>query len=282
MKRLFRLRFVTLAAVITAFIVQGCKVNTQNSDVLYKNVKHEEITPIADVKGAPRCKVNIDLLYVDPALGEFARKFNREIVTTVFGSEYSEMVPEQAVEAFTHKFETEYASEARPAYEQQVADGASPEELQGWFNYEYQLETNCAPGAFNTLNYESLYFTFMGGAHPSNYRTWIVVDAETGQRLGYKDFYKEGTEKEVLALVAKYFVKLKNRQHPELNLHTLKDLSENGILLADELVIPENVCLSKLGAQFYYNPYEVSPYSEGGLEVTVPYEEIKQYLKERD
>ena len=45
------------------------------------------------------------------------------------------------------------------------------------------------------------------------------------------------------------------------------------------LYIPENFLLEKEGVMFYYNRYEIAPYSAGDFSLTVPYEQINAYLK---
>ena len=60
---------------------------------------------------------------------------------------------------------------------------------------------------------------------------------------------------------------------------SIEGLQSVGILLDTDIYIPENFMLGKDGVTFYYNRYEIAPYSAGDFSLTVPYDDINVYLK---
>jgi hypothetical protein len=43
--------------------------------------------------------------------------------------------------------------------------------------------------------------------------------------------------------------------------------------------LPENIGLTAEGIKLHYNQYEVASYADGPIELTLPFPEVKQFLK---
>lgn len=109
---------------------------------------------------------------------------------------------------------------------------------------------------------ESAFYTYEGGAHGNYGSKFINFDLNTGSALGYDQIFNAGTADAVKdavygALMEKY------------NVSKVADLDGRGIFSAS-LFVTHNVWIDGDEIVFYYNVYEIAPYSAGPVEVRVP------------
>ncbi len=121
------------------------------------------------------------------------------------------------------------------------------------------------------LCYSISAVNFMGGAHPNTQFRYINFDRKTGKLLTLKDIFTVGFESKLNAILDKlirkiYFLK------PDDN------LSEKIGLFENKIEFNNNFAITKHGIKFYYNPYEIAPYSVGFIEITIPYSELEEIL----
>ena len=60
---------------------------------------------------------------------------------------------------------------------------------------------------------------------------------------------------------------------------SIAGLQSIGILLDTDLYVPENFVLGKDGVSFYYNRYEIAPYSAGDFNLMIPYDKLDDCFK---
>jgi hypothetical protein len=112
---------------------------------------------------------------------------------------------------------------------------------------------------------------FLGGAHPNSSLTYLNFERENGRLVFIPDILSPGFEEKLNAAVDSEFRKSKNL-NPE------DDLTEKAGLFKNKISYSNNFAVLREGIRFYYNPYEIAPYASGPIEVTVPYEAIKEII----
>jgi Deacetylase PdaC/Protein of unknown function (DUF3298) len=114
-------------------------------------------------------------------------------------------------------------------------------------------------------------YTYMGGAHPGNYRQITSYDLLTGRALTATDLVQDSVGLSKL-LEARF--KAEKGVGPETN------LSELVFPEASPLPLPTNLALVEAGILFFYNDYEVAPHAIGSTEIMLTWNELGALVKE--
>ncbi|MDR2383940.1 MAG: RsiV family protein [Prevotellaceae bacterium] len=118
--------------------------------------------------------------------------------------------------------------------------------------------------AYNWMIYE-------GGAHPNSGKYCFVLDKNTGSKVSYKSLIKgDGTK--FLSLAEAEF-KTQSGIKPD------EKIQEPYRFKDDKFHLTDNYRFTPEGIAFYYDPYEIAPYSFGIIELKLPYEKIKDLIK---
>jgi hypothetical protein len=128
----------------------------------------------------------------------------------------------------------------------------------------------------STPNLLSLSFSersYLGGAHGLATVHYLNFDPVTGAHKVLTDLLKDGALPDAIALAEARFRQVRGIAEGM----TLKDAGftfEN-----DAFVLPDDFALRDDGLAFYYNPYDVAPYSMGATEIVLSQDEIRRLLK---
>lgn len=114
--------------------------------------------------------------------------------------------------------------------------------------------------------------TYTGGAHGNNSNFLWSFDATTGEELNALQFFADTTALKNL-LTQKY----REEQHLRPN----QPLSDAGLYeqFNLSLPIPANLGFNAAGLVAIYNPYEIAPYAQGTIVITLQDEQILPILK---
>ena len=118
---------------------------------------------------------------------------------------------------------------------------------------------------------EYFSYDFTGGAHGNGGASYQVLDLNKQKVLAVEDVFK-GDYKTVLAKELEQAFRKKYKV-PE-------DESVKGMLVVEDIEPNNNFILTNKGVTFSYTPYEIGPYALGQVSLFVPYERIKEVLKE--
>ncbi len=115
--------------------------------------------------------------------------------------------------------------------------------------------------------------SFTGGAHGSYSTTFINVKARNGDSLKLSDFLKPGYEAPLKKIGEEIFRDVRE-------LADTASFEFNGYSFPDNaFVLNENYGFKQEGIIFYYNSYEIAPYSMGPTELVIPFEKIRDWIK---
>ncbi|CCY90793.1 MULTISPECIES: RsiV family protein [unclassified Phocaeicola] len=264
------------------FVFSGCVEQKQSPTAEIDTLKKDTTVYLQAGKETPSCKISISYAYLKPASDKdsVSLLINSEIQKEAFGQQYAALSPEAFVTTLTNDFIQNYHTDVKDLFEADMHNGMKAEDVPAWYNYEYQISTTLEAGLDSSVwNYSAVNFQYTGGAHPNTYAKYLNFDAKTGKVLTADEvFSKEGHAK-ICSLILKELIKETNKKMETDTITSVEGLQSVGILLDTDIYIPENFLLGKDGVTFYYNRYEIAPYSAGDFSLTVPYDEISAYLK---
>ena len=110
---------------------------------------------------------------------------------------------------------------------------------------------------------------YEGGAHGNHAKYCMNFDKSTGETITYGHLIKD--EAALLAIVELEFRSL-HGMTPDENMYSIYDFKKGQFQLS------ENFAFTVAGLAFYYNPYEIAPYSAGLIEFTIPYDKLKDCI----
>ncbi|MEI6454759.1 MAG: RsiV family protein [bacterium] len=121
------------------------------------------------------------------------------------------------------------------------------------------------------LTFFILTYAFTGGAHGLETEEFFNLDLKTGRLFTLKDIFKDGSD-EILSGI------LTRKLHELIKIPETQKLTDAGYF-TDTIKPTANFYLTENGIGFYYNQYDIAPYSFGPADVFLPFEEIKEILK---
>ncbi len=124
----------------------------------------------------------------------------------------------------------------------------------------------------NFIVYKTFYSDYTGGAHGSHNTLFLNYDLKNNKILNYDDIFIAGSQDSLLSVVKQALCD----QYYAKDLTALEEAS--GIFTKD-IFVTHNVYLTGYNVVFFYNPYEIGPWSIGDIEVKVPIYQISDYLK---
>jgi hypothetical protein len=114
-------------------------------------------------------------------------------------------------------------------------------------------------------------YTYAGGAHGMQTKKYYVLDLEALRVLTPADFFREPEDPRLRG-----FINEELRRYS--GLEPGRPLSE-GVFFEDEPPMSANFFVGEEGLGIRWDPYEIAPYSEGGIEIMLPWKTIRPLLK---
>ena len=158
------------------------------------------------------------------------------------------------------------AEDAQEAVNSLNENGGEPGGVLTW---EDRISGAFAGTCQGRQNYTLSYYSYRGGAHGIQTVSQLVFDRKTGALLGEEDLFADGYEQPVAELLRAAVQKDMQAEDAELlPLVELESVAPNG-----------NFSVGKDGVKWIFQPYEVGPYALGLVMATVPWDQLKPYLK---
>lgn len=108
-----------------------------------------------------------------------------------------------------------------------------------------------------------------GGAHGNSHVAFLSFDKKTGQLLKSDNIIAD--EEAFKEFVKPYFIKATEALSD--------DNSVEDLFFGEDFQLPENIGFGESGLILLYNVYEIASYSQGFTEFSIPYNEVKPFLK---
>lgn len=281
MKRNFFNILVVTTYALSVLFMQGCGLTGQNDKETFRTIRMEEVVPLdAEMSASPTCKLTIDYQYleVQNETDSITPRINEAVQSRLLGKEYALLPPSAAVDSFKNDYIRRYREDIIEFYREDLAKGTAPEDLPQWYNYEMNLITRFTDGYKDILNFTSETMEYTGGAHPNTWGVWLNFCKANGHIITLKDVLTEETLPQLVPLLTKKLIAEMAVRLEDVNICTVEDLKEHGILNMTNMYVSENFLLEADGMAFLYNRYDIAPYAVGDIELRLSYSEIEPYM----
>lgn len=238
-----------LILAAAGILAAGCKGGLKT-----ETYTDEEEIPTLEGR-ADTLSVSISLEYpVKGAEEDILGAMTRNILSAAFGLEDSPVgTVEQTVTRYVEDLKDDFFT----------IEASEPEfwedRVNGYFSGEWK----------DYRSYMVEYYTFQGGPHGEGTMAPLVLDLNSGEVVEEADFFADGYEQPVGALIRKRLPEALDGDEQLLaDIYDLESVAPNG-----------NFEVTSAGVTWYFNPYDIAPYYMGVIRVTVPWNELTDYLR---
>ena len=138
--------------------------------------------------------------------------------------------------------------------------GEDLEAAANWMTYEETCNGKVIYNENNLFSYSVSLYSYTGGAHGNNSNRVATLDLNNRNIISLETMFDSG-------------------KLPILQEEIVNHLKEDGYqLLNEEIDLTDNFYLNNKGVSFVYDPFDVAAYSDGEIEVTVSWNDIKPLL----
>ena len=127
-------------------------------------------------------------------------------------------------------------------------------------------------------------YEYTGGAHPNSSSNTILWDRSAGKRISIRPFFKETADNGPtlkamrLGVIASLKAEKKARGAEGLDEGAIDGIEAKLLKIGPVALAPSTEEGKSSGLNFYYDPYAVGSYAEGGYVAFVSWETLKPYL----
>jgi hypothetical protein len=117
---------------------------------------------------------------------------------------------------------------------------------------------------------ERIIDSYNGGDHGMRLKRFYVLDMESVMLIKIDDLFEDYQGSRIRSVI---YEELRNYSKLEAG----QPLSK-GIYLTDSPELSFNFFLTQEGLGLRWDPYEIAPYSEGGIEIVIPWKNIRPLM----
>ena len=123
------------------------------------------------------------------------------------------------------------------------------------------------------ISFEQRQYLYTGGAHGYGTISFLNIDPETGNELGFPELFKD--QEKFMAFAEEKFRK-QEKIGPD------QSINASGFWFQDDaFYLPNNVGFTQDSLIFIYNQYDIASYADGPIELKIALNEAMAYLKKR-
>lgn len=264
--------------LLIALLIAGCWLaSCSNTGHPSRNLQFEEITLsksehlFAD-ESKPACNLSIDFVFANNANTIGAKdSINAYLLSALFGKKYQQLSPQEAMEGYAKEYVTNYRADLEPMIQKDIDNHIDKDQLTAWYSYEQELKGSIETYKGMLLSYRTYKNEYSGGPHGMYTTEFTNLNLSTLQPILLDELFVEDYQ-ETLTELLWYQLALDN------GVETRDELEEMGYATTGELAPTENFYISEDGITFYYNVYEIAPYSMGPTQITLSYNMLEYIL----
>ncbi len=214
---------------------------------------------LIDTAGSPNAHLRMSLLLPEKAAS--MAELRQSIMKAFFGQPLPDTLSDEyLLPAYATAYFTKYIESNKDLY-----DGGHS------FNWEIITSSYVNINTNGFLVYRADNYAYTGGAHGMGISRFLVFDNMANKKLELNDIFDVGFEDELSKL-------LERKYRIEYYLGPEQSLTEAG-LFENDIPPTANFHFTYNGMGFYYNPYELAPYSMGSISIIIPYDELLPLMK---
>lgn len=251
-------RFMTIAAS-AVMLLAAC----DNASISFESVIFDKTFALAEGL-QDSLTVTMDIEYPVLPDNDRSKAIANAITCTLFGNGYSGLTPSEAAAVWADSLAADYRGSNLELLEMLEKSGdKGPYMGMSWTTDKQGKMTGTYK---DVISYRTATYTYTGGAHGSTWEANLNFDRKSGKLLEQEDVFAEGFEGQVRKLLMKH-------------LNDGRDENSQISLLVDEIEPNGNFTIGPEGITFTYNQYEIAAYAFGIIDILIPADEIKPYLK---
>ena len=147
-----------------------------------------------------------------------------------------------------------------------------PDAFQSWF-IERTGEVKLNKG--NIFSIDFMEYSYTGGAHPNTIVVFKNYNLSNGEEITLDEIISPSKQSDLTRIGETEFRKVKD-------LDSEADLGKEGFWFENnEFYLNDNFLITDSSLVFYYNNYEITAYSFGPTELSIPFSKIKTLVEEK-
>ena len=219
------------------------------------------IEHLFDDEEMPACEISLFYLY--PQYSDLAplATIQRSMYLALFNKQATEKKIEEELESIKDELFADYRNSIDDLTKEDM------EEFSMYYQWFYSDVTKILRNNDGVLAFSYFNYTFAGGAHGLPTEVYWNIDTKTGKIITEETFFISNYKAELTQILQK---------------NLFGDINKEESYFEKESVVPNgNFLLLNDRILYLYNVYEIAPYSEGAIEVTIPMSEIKHLIREK-
>lgn len=272
MKKQYVSLFVIILSVSCFLFSCHDKMSKNTGALQFDSIQVNETAHLFGDTAKPACNILINFAYpVKSSDNTLKDSLNAFFISACFGDKYIGEKPEEVVKEYTQNYIGDYRRELEPMYaqdEKNKEDGAS---IGAWYSYYKSIESHVQLYEKDLLVYSIGYNEYTGGAHGNYMTTFLNMDLTLMRPLRLDDLFVGEYQDALTDLIW-------NQLMASNKVTTHEALEDLGYGSTGDIAPTENFFLSKEGITFYYNVYEITPYSMGPVKVAIPFSMMEHLL----
>ncbi|MEG1685518.1 MAG: RsiV family protein [Bacteroides sp.] len=268
-------RLLMLVFLVSSFFSSCGNKNQENyGSMTFDSIQVSRTVHLFNDTTAPSCCLTIQYTYpVKSATPGLSDSIRISLLSACFGEQYAKLEQIAAIDSFTNTYIREYKADLEPLYLKDKKNDPDGKDVQAWYSYYNNITATPLTDNEDVLVYKVEQNSYTGGAHGINSTLFLNFDAQTGKILHLKDIFKAGYEKGLNELLLAQLMKDKD-------VSTLEALQDKAYLLETPIYPSEDFFITSEGITFFYNVYEIAPYSNGTTEISLTNKKLKELIKE--
>lgn len=265
---------ITFAFLASTFFFSCKKNKTDNyGNMVFDSLQINKTAYLFNDTAAPNCNLIIDYTYPVKASNQtLVDSVNVALLSVCFGKEYERLSPESAIDSFTQAYVRDYQTDLGTLYLEDKEKNPQRETLGAWYSYYSNIEAYPLKNNPEILVYQIDISSYTGGAHGIYNTYFLNFNIQTGRIIRLNDLFIPHYQKELNELLVSRLMK-------NIGVSGRTELEEKAYLQDTEMYPTENFRMMRDSIVFFYNVYEIAPYSSGITEITLSYKELKDILK---
>jgi Protein of unknown function (DUF3298)/Deacetylase PdaC len=232
-----------------------------------------DVLPLFEGKKEPKNEVNATILYPfseDKSLAAIFLK--KEIAKHFLGDSLARIKQAKTAFSIFEAMKARSNADYKEANKEIMFKDIQADDLSS-YTYSSQNDMEILWNKDSLLSIGYYNYSYTGGAHGMYGTATTTYDLKKQQILTYDDVFTANSR----AILTQ---ELENAYRKKYNLSNKTTLAE--VLLAEKIEPNDNFCLTGTGVLFTYVPYEIASYSEGEIQLFIPFKKIEKILKVRN
>lgn len=259
---LMNIKLLKISGIIFFISVFGCsKISSDENNIKYSIKKFERTftSPYTTLKNY--AKIFFEYPVITKAANQQVKDSIAKYVKETFLNNYFGNAKSKSLDEMADSLFKDFKS-----FQEEFKDSPQSWEIEGTTSVIYNNHS--------IVSLQTDTYWYLGGVHPNELSLLVSLNSENGKRINFSDLFKNEYKAELTKIAEKIFRKEKGLNQDE-------NLEEAGFWFEEnKFSLNENFEIKNEGLFFYFNSYEIAPYSMGPTEILIPYDEIKNLIKE--